>query len=426
MSASVPSAVSPRSARLVVALGFFAIAFEGYDLIVYGSAIPALLAHPEWSLDAARVGLIGSAALAGMVVGALVSGWLSDRSGRRASFIGMLSFFSIMMVASSLAPSPELLALCRFLAGIGLGGISPIAIALVTEFAPVRRKAFYATVTASGFGVGAILAAVLSIAFLESLGFRGMFAIGGLALVTVVPLAVWLLPESPAFTRGAGLPREDRREVSPYAGVLRGRTGVATALFALANFSAFLLVFSITVWLPQLMTEAGYGIQSSLGFQLVLNLGALAGALIGGLMSDRLGGRNVTGGLYVVAAISLGLLALPAAPAVLIALLLFVAGACGVGVGTVLWAYVASQYGDRTRATGLGLTMSVGRLGAAAGPAIGGVLVGAGIGLAGNAAMFAAAAAIAGLAIFLAPRREVSAQQEPVRTAVEPVAGPVA
>lgn len=432
MSAPVPSA-SPRSARLVVALGFFAIAFEGYDLIVFGSAIPALLAYPDWSLDAARVGLIGSAALAGMVVGAFVSGWLGDRIGRRKSFIGLLAFFSIMMVLSALAPSPELLALCRFLAGIGLGGIPAIAIALVTEFAPPQRRSFLTTLTASGFGVGAILAAVLSIALLESFGFRGMFALGGLALVTVVPLAIWLLPESPSFSQDAGVRKERRAVASPWAGVLQGRAGVATALFSLANFSAFLLVFSITVWLPQLMTEAGYDIQSSLQFQAVLNIGALVGAVLGGLLSDRLGGRRVTGGLYVAAAVALALLALPTPPAAVIALLLFVAGAWGVGVGTVLWAFVAGQYDDRSRATGLGFTMGVGRLGAASGPAVGGLLVGAGVGLAGNAVMFAAAAAVAALAVFVAPSarrapgQDSAPAQDLARTAaVEPVAGPVA
>ncbi|GGM94448.1 MFS transporter [Lentzea pudingi] len=420
MSASASPGASSRSVYLVVVLGFFATAFEGYDLIIYGSAVPDLLAHSEWGLDAAQVGFIGSAALAGMVVGALAAGWLSDRSGRRVSFISMLSFFSVMMIFSAVAPSPELLALCRFLAGIGLGGLPPIAIALVSEFAPARRRAFLTTVTASGFGVGAILASVLSIALLEDLGFRFMFALGGIALVTVVPLAIWLLPESPGF-RSSSDQSTRHTSTSPWVAIFKGRAGVATTLFALANFSAFLLVFSITVWLPQLMTEAGYSVQSSLRFQLLLNVGALVGAVLGGVMSDRLGGRVVTGGLYVAAAIALGLLALPAMPAGVIAMLLFVAGACGVGVGTVLWAFVAERYGDRSRATALGFTMSAGRVGAAAGTSLGGLLVDAGAGLASIAVLSAAAAAIAGLAVFFAPS---APRPKPVQTAVTPATGP--
>src|ERR1700733_11975302 len=87
-----------RSALIVAAFGFFALAFEGYDLIVYGSAVPTLLAYPDWHLTPAQVGAIGGIALFGMFFGAPAAGWLADRFGRRTVYIAILSFFSVMMI----------------------------------------------------------------------------------------------------------------------------------------------------------------------------------------------------------------------------------------------------------------------------------------------------------------------------------------
>jgi AAHS family benzoate transporter-like MFS transporter len=58
-----------RSSLIVVALYFLTIVVDGYDLIVYGSAVPSLLAEPGWNLGPARAGAIGSYALVGMMIG---------------------------------------------------------------------------------------------------------------------------------------------------------------------------------------------------------------------------------------------------------------------------------------------------------------------------------------------------------------------
>lgn len=186
MSSVPKSPTTPtHSAYLVVALGFLAVVSEGYDLIVFGSVVPALLAQPGWDLTPARVGAIGSLALLGMFVGAPASGWLSDRFGRRKLFIGLLIWFSTMMILVAVAPTPQLLGLFRFLAGLGFGGIPPTAIALVVEFAPPRRRVLSNAIMLSGFSIGGVLAALLSIALLADIGFRGLFALGALPLVTL-------------------------------------------------------------------------------------------------------------------------------------------------------------------------------------------------------------------------------------------------
>ena len=170
----------PRAAFAAVGLCFGAIVFDGYDLIVYGSVVPALLHYEPWGLAAAEVGAIGSYALVGMFLGAIASGALTDLIGRRRLFIISLTWFSVMNLLAATAPTPELLGLFRFLAGLGFGGIPPTAIALVVEVAPIARRQVVNGLMLCGFPVGGVAAAVLAIVLLEPVGFRTLFAVGAL------------------------------------------------------------------------------------------------------------------------------------------------------------------------------------------------------------------------------------------------------
>jgi len=388
----------PRAVA-AVALCFGAIVFDGYDLIVYGSAVPALLQYQPWGLTPAQAGVIGSYALFGMFLGAIASGTLTDLIGRRRLFIASLTWFSLMMVLVATAPDPWSLGLFRFLAGLGFGGIPPTAIALVVEIAPAGRRHLINGLMLCGFPIGGVLAALLAILLLEPAGFRTLFAVGALPLVTLVPLAIWLLPESPSFERrrGAGRTR------GGVAQLVKGRAAAATALFVVANFCGFLLVFGLNTWLPQLMRGAGYELGSALAFLLVLNVGAIAGGLGGSALADRYGSRWVATVLFAAAVLALALIAVPL-PTVVLYLLVFVAGAATTGNQIVVYGYVAAHYPPARRATALGLSSGIGRLGAVTGPLLGGSLLAAGFGLGWNVGVFALVAVVGAVACALVPR----------------------
>ena len=388
----------PRAVA-AVALCFGAIVFDGYDLIIYGSAVPALLQYQPWGLTPAQAGVIGSYALFGMFLGAIASGTLTDLIGRRRLFIASLTWFSLMMVLVATAPDPWSLGLFRFLAGLGFGGIPPTAIALVVEIAPAGRRHLINGLMLCGFPIGGVLAALLAILLLEPAGFRTLFAVGALPLVTLVPLAIWLLPESPSFERrrGAGRTR------GGVAQLVKGRAAVATALFVVANFCGFLLVFGLNTWLPQLMRGAGYELGSALAFLLVLNVGAIAGGLGGSALADRYGSRWVATVLFAAAVLALALIAVPL-PTMVLYLLVFVAGAATTGNQIVVYGYVAAHYPPARRATALGLSSGIGRLGAVTGPLLGGSLLAAGFGLGWNVGVFALVAVVGAVACALVPR----------------------
>ena len=123
--APVAHPTGQRSAALVIALCWLIVVFDGYDLIVYGTTIPALLAHPGWELTPATAGTIGSLAFVGMLVGALTAGSLADRLGRRRAIIGCVAWFTVFTGLCGFSTSPEVFGVLRFLAGLGLGGLVP-------------------------------------------------------------------------------------------------------------------------------------------------------------------------------------------------------------------------------------------------------------------------------------------------------------
>ena len=208
--------VRQRSAAVVIGLCFVSIVFDGYDLVVYGAITPALLAYQDWALTPVQVGAIGSYALAGMFIGAILIGYLTDVVGRRKVLITSVTFFSIMMLVSALAPSPEIFGFTRFLAGLGLGGVIPTAIAMTIEFSPSSRRNFNNALMFSGYAVGGVMAALLAMALLPSIGFRGMLAIGGAPLLLVVPLLVKFLPESPTYLIARGRTDEAQLIIASY------------------------------------------------------------------------------------------------------------------------------------------------------------------------------------------------------------------
>ncbi len=396
--------VSLRTSYLVIALGFGAIAFEGYDLIVYGAAVPALLAYPGWALTPAKVGLLGGVAFLGMFFGAPAAGWLSDRLGRRPLFIGLLAFFSLMMLLVSVAPTPFLFGLFRFLAGLAFGGIPPTAIAQAFEFSPPHRRVLFNSIMLSGFGVGAILAGVLGLTMAHSLGFRGLFAVGCLPLFTLAPLAWFVLPESPNFS-GRALERARAiNSESPWVGVLAGRAGLATAMFGLANFCSLQFSFALNTWLPQLMRGAGYPLGSALQLLLLLNIGALCGVGFFAWLAERVGVRVVAPLMFVIAALALGVLGMHIS-GFAVRVLVFLIGAAGLGSQSLLFSFMGTVYRQQSRATAVGAISSIGHLGAATGPVVGGLMVSAHLGLGRSLLILAGIALVSATGSLLVPRR---------------------
>jgi AAHS family benzoate transporter-like MFS transporter len=391
---------------------------------IYGAVLPALIEERTWGLSPTQFGMLGSFALVGMLVGAVLVGALSDMIGRKKTLVACVGIFSVTMAWASLAQTSVEFGWCRFVGGLGLGGVIPTASALTIEYSPVRRRSFNYALMYSGYALGGVSISLLSLWFLKDSGWRALFRIGAFPLLGV-PLIVWGMPESIAFLRSRRrFPEADRLAlrlgIDPHGGeansqstdVHRPRTTIgrlfgpssirATLLFWVAFFMGLLLIYGLNTWLPQMMRSAGYPLASSLTLLLALNLAAAVGSLVAGAAADRWGSRCVIVISYLIAAISIALLS--TRPGTFLTYgLVGVAGIGSISTTLVLNAYVSKYFPVDVRATALGLALGFGRLGAIAGPLLGGILVSSQVSLASCFHIFAAAGLLAALAVFLVP-----------------------
>ena len=433
-----PSASGSRSGLTVVAICFFVVVFDGYDLIVYGASVPDLLAEPDWHLNPSRVGGIASWTLFGMLLGALSAGALTERLGRRQIVLIGITWFSIAMLACSAAPNPGSLTVLRFVAGLGLGGVIPSSIALTMEYAPRERRQLYNALMFAGYPVGGVIAASMARWLLADHGWRPLFALGAAPLVLVLPIAWRFLPESPGYLLSRGRSDEARAVAEQYGldfealrrehaasadnagpkALFKPDIAVATVLFGAASFCGLLLVYGLNTWLPQLMRKAGYDLGDALSFLIVLNVGAVVGAVSASVLADRIGPKRASVFAFAAAVASLFVLTNKMDQGWLY-LAVAVAGFGSVGTQILVNGFIGSYYPTRIRNAALGWSLGVGRAGAILGPTLGGWMLDAGFGFESNFYVFAAVAALGLLAIGFVPRPAAPTPAAPARAKEE-------
>jgi MFS transporter, AAHS family, benzoate transport protein len=395
------------SAGAVVAICAVMILFDGYDLIIYGNIAPALVA--EWGLSPSDFGRIGAMALVGMLIGALIAGTVADRLGRRKVVLASLTWFSISMAVCAVAPSAQVFEAARFAGGLGLGALFPTVTALVTEVSPPGKKAINYSLTLFGYMGGGILAGVFALLLLEPVGWRSLFWIGAMPIL-LLPLAWKLVPESQAWLEaretksiatGGTAPSNEK---PPTLGSLFANGQARNTILAwFVLFCTLLLTYGMVNWLPSIMVKLGYEIRSALFLSVTLNAGAAAGAYIAARVSDKITPKPVVVAMFLVGATAVAALTIAPSGVAIYAVML-VAGCGTIGTQILVNVLVSSLYSDRTRGTGLGWALGVGRLGAICGPLIGGLLLSAGLAPEVNFYVFATVALTGAIAtVFIKP-----------------------
>ena len=393
--------------------------FDGYDLFIYGVVLPVLM--KEWGLTPLEAGALGSYALFGMMFGALVFGSLADKIGRKKGIAICFVLFSGFTVLNGFATSPTEFGICRFIAGLGIGGLMPNVVALMNEYAPKRLRSTLVAVMFSGYSLGGMLSAGVGIYMLPRFGWESMFFAAAVPLL-LLPLILWKLPESVGFLvrqgrheparavlakveSGLRIDAADQLHMSDGKGqgvavfeLFRDGRALRTLCLWLAFFCCLLMVYALSSWLPKLMASAGYSLGSSLSFLMALNFGGMAGAILGGWLGDRFNLGKVMVAFFVAAAASISLLGFNS-PTPLLYGLIFIAGATTIGTQILLYAGAAQFYGLSIRSTGLGWASGIGRNGAIVGPLLGGALMAINLPLQLNFIAFAVPGAIAALAM---------------------------
>jgi MFS transporter, AAHS family, benzoate transport protein len=378
------------------------LVLDGYDIAITGAALPAIMA--DLKIDTTMGGLMVSVSLVGMAFGTIGFGMLADKIGRRWTLVIAVALFSIFTAMTALAEGPIVFATLRFIAGLGMGGVVPILTALGAEYSPIKIRArFIAFVTACGYAVGGILAALAGKGLIDSYGWQGVFVAAG-APVVLIPFILKYIPESlPLLVKKNSdaelraivrkfspsyplqpqeeflVPHEDKVKATPISKVFQDGRAFSTAMIWTANFTGLFMVYALTTWLTKLMAMFGYSLGSALTYLIVFNIGVAVGALGGAWLCDKLHAKWVLFSFYAMSAVSLlamGVIMDYGAAQVLLFLIVGAVGAFTVGTQILTNAYVGMFYPTAIRNTACGLSYGIGRIGGILAPVIVGWIVG--------------------------------------------------
>ena len=400
---------------------FMIILFDGYDLSVYGTALPLIM--DEWGLDSVVAGTMGSYGLFGMMFGAIIFGVLADKIGRKKVIIINVLIFSLFTFLCGFAETATVFSIFRFIAGLGLGGIMPNVAALVMDYAPNSMKIRLVSLTLVSFAVGGALAPTVGVLLIESFGWASVFIVAGLPLLGI-PFMMKQLPESTSYLIRTGQKKklfetlskvdpeftynldDEIEEVkveqvkSPIMGLFKGNRALSTVAFWLTFFCSLLMVYGLNTWLPKLMIQAGYGFNSSLTFLIALQSGAVIGILALSNLCEKYGSKKILVPAYIAGAIALTLLGF-GGNTVVVFILVAIAGAATTGTQVLIQAYATAFYPADMRSTGIGVASGVGRLGGMMGPIIGGFLLTLTLPNYMNFMVFAVAGIVAAVALMI-------------------------
>src|SRR5262245_28750306 len=300
---------------LVFALLFVVVTLDGFDTAAIGYIAPSLVV--EWGVTRPALAPVLSAALFGLVFGALAAGPLADRFGRKAVLVGAVLLIGIASLAAAGSDGLTELVAGRFVTGLGLGAAMPNAATLMSEYCPEGRRATLTNAMFCGFPLGAALGGFLAAWIIPAWGWRSVLVLGGSVPLVLSVLLVPLLPESLRYMVAASWPLERIRRVvrriSPMGsdaaaftiheqaetqarssiGIVLSRPFVVGSLMLwLAYFMGLVIFYALINWMPILFRDAGLDPRTAALITALFPLGGVGGIVSGWLM-DRLNGNTV-------------------------------------------------------------------------------------------------------------------------------------
>lgn len=287
--------------------------FDGYDLYVgapvLGSAVQSGFSTLPQNAQFFFLTFLG------MTIGAVLAGFLGDRYGRRFTYKFNLMVFGLASIAAAFSPTIEWLNGLRFIMGLGLGAEIVVGYSTMTEFVPPASRGRWLSLMAFVVVAGLPVTAILGNFIIPEFGWRPMFVIAG-----VGTLVVWYLrkalPESPRWLEAHGRTEEAEallqaieKEVAQGKPLPQPAPAAPAASLSLGSLlqppllqrmivgcvvliTINALIFGFVNWIPTFFIKQGLGVNKSLGYTLVINLGSLVGCTIGALFADRLGRRR--------------------------------------------------------------------------------------------------------------------------------------
>jgi MFS transporter, putative metabolite:H+ symporter len=389
-----------RRTALLLAYVFF---FELGDLNSFAYAAPAL--RQQWNLSIQTIATITSASFVGMFVGAMSAGTLSDHIGRKRALILTTRWYSAMSLLNACAWSVPTLFAARLRTGVGLSGMTVVAMTYIGEVFPSRvRGAFQARILMFGLiGIPATAYVARFAVPQAGWGWRVIFIWGALAIF--FPLFARRLEESPRWLQRRGRHDEAEavlnriesessvveggsaearsaeagrtRQIGPQAdggsigikGLIRSGAGGRALLLISVWFCQTLGFYGFNAWVPTLLAEQGFSIIRTLEQSSAISIGAVPGAWVASKIADRWE-RKYLIALVAVLVGAFGMIYGLSFNTWIIVIFGFLVAMTQQVFAPMLYAYTAECFPTNARNTGAGLSYGIGRLGNAVGPLI--------------------------------------------------------
>jgi len=282
---------------------FLGWSLDAFDFFILTFCISALATQFQAKVSAVTEAVFIT--LAFRPVGAFLFGIMADRFGRRITLMVDIIAYSVFELASAFAPSLKVFIVTRALFGIAMGGEWGVGAALAFETLPPEKRGFFSGLLQEGYAVGFLMAALVYGTAFQFVGWRGMFVIGALPAFLVIYIRAHV-DESPAWLQGRVAKQGAKEEVGwlgKNALTFLGPFALMTVLmFAFNSFS-----HGTQDLYPTFLTKGHLlGPRAVMFVAVVANLGALAGGILFGTWSEKIGRRRA----IVIAA----LLAIPVIP----------------------------------------------------------------------------------------------------------------
>ena len=392
------AAVTPLHKALGVLITLITM-FDGYDTFN-----PAYVIHyvmQPWGLQPSQAGLLVSSGLVGFLFGAMGHGMVADRYGRRNTLLAGLWIVNVMTLLTAMFAT-DFASFCglRFLTGLGLGVLLPLGTTYINELAPQRiSNSFSLWGVSFGWSLGGVFAGLVGVFLTPTYGWQILYFAGTMSIpLTLVVHA--MLPESPKFLAARGRVEElralmsrlrpERRAVyenavlrttehtvsqNTIAALLAPRYRRVSLTIWLTAFLTLFAIFGLTGWIPTVMIKRGETFAASFGFGALLQAMSFFGGLALATLADRgfAATPRLLGTWWAIGGLAVGALVFVNGHGFNIAVVA-IAGFCVIGAQHVLNNFTANSYETGLRASGVGMELGVGRVGAILGPYVIGLL----------------------------------------------------
>lgn len=387
----------------ILVLCYIAYILDGFDVVIISFTAPAISA--DWGIAADQLGLVFSAGVLGMTLGAMFLSSLADLYGRRLTVTAMLLLSGVATFGVIYVTTVPQLIVLRLVAGLGLGALVATLAPLCGEYSPKRYRTLILAILFSGGAMGPVLGGLITAPLVVEYGWRPIFQYAGLVTILLGVLVYLIVPESMAYLirrqPEQALPKVNRilryigqrpveqlpevdvaaaQESASVVSLLIPSRRARTLMIWLTFFLAFLTVYFLTSWVPQILVNVGFSQEQAIQGTVLIPLGSVLGTMVFGWLARWFALNRIIAVVFVIGALCIALLSgllrsYDGGSYALIWAMLLLVGITLMGAFTNLYTVAMTMYPAQVRSTGLGWAAGLGRGGAVISPALAGFLI---------------------------------------------------